>query len=206
LREIHEDQNNRQRIMEEAVDLFAHKGYEAVSVREIAEAAEVTKPVIYYYFQNKRDLYLNLIGDAFQQSHRIYNDIFKADTSADEKLRALMLAHFQFCIDYPNTVKVLFDTMAGQRNPADITMFRKEFSKNFEILDDIFRLGQETGIFSTKMDRDKMTLMFFGSMRIFVIHHFIEEQSYLSDDLADEVVDAILFGISQQTYSKSIKE
>ncbi len=204
--EAHTDQNNRQRILNVAVNLFAHKGYDAVSVREIAEAAEVTKPVIYYYFKNKRDLYLNLIRESFKESHRIYQNIYKADTSADEKLRELMRTHFQFCIDYPNMVKVLFDTMAGQRNPADIKMFRKEFRKNFEILEDIFRLGQETGVFSKDVDRDRMVLIFFGAMRIFVIHHFIEEQSYLNDELADEVIDNILYGISQQTHTKSVKE
>ena len=40
--------------------LFSKKGYDAVSIREIAEAAGVTKPAIYYYFEGKKTLYDNL--------------------------------------------------------------------------------------------------------------------------------------------------
>ena len=41
-----------------ARELFARKGYSGTSVREIVAAADVTKPVLYYYFRNKEGLYL----------------------------------------------------------------------------------------------------------------------------------------------------
>ena len=44
------------RLLEAAVSLFAHKGYPATSTREIVEAAGVTKPMLYYYFQSKEGL------------------------------------------------------------------------------------------------------------------------------------------------------
>ena len=39
------------KIVAAAVRLFCEKGYEATAVREIVEAAGVTKPVLYYYFR-----------------------------------------------------------------------------------------------------------------------------------------------------------
>ena len=44
------------KLLEAAVRLFAHKGYRATSTREIVEAAGVTKPMLYYYFQSKEGL------------------------------------------------------------------------------------------------------------------------------------------------------
>jgi TetR/AcrR family transcriptional regulator len=44
-----------------ALELFTQKGYAASSVREIVALAGVTKPVLYYYFRNKEDIYLALI-------------------------------------------------------------------------------------------------------------------------------------------------
>ena len=44
------------KLLEAAVRLFAHKGYPATSTREIVEAAGVTKPMLYYYFQSKEGL------------------------------------------------------------------------------------------------------------------------------------------------------
>ncbi|MCE1227092.1 MAG: TetR/AcrR family transcriptional regulator, partial [Geobacteraceae bacterium] len=49
--------NVRQRLLDAALQLFSTKGYAATSVRELVEAAGVTKPVLYYYFKNKEGLY-----------------------------------------------------------------------------------------------------------------------------------------------------
>ena len=48
--------HTRLRLLEAAVQIFDRKGYAAASVREIAEAAGVTKPVLYYHFGSKEGL------------------------------------------------------------------------------------------------------------------------------------------------------
>ena len=47
---------NKERIMECALDLFYAKGYDAVGVQEIVEKAGITKPTLYYYFGSKLGL------------------------------------------------------------------------------------------------------------------------------------------------------
>ena len=42
-----------ERILSTALDLFAVKGYDATSVREICEAAGITKPTLYHFFGSK---------------------------------------------------------------------------------------------------------------------------------------------------------
>src|SRR6266545_3419156 len=56
----------RARIVASALDLFTAKGYAATSLREIAEAARTTKPMIYYYFHSKEGLYASTLGDRLQ--------------------------------------------------------------------------------------------------------------------------------------------
>ena len=46
----------RQRIVDTALRLFSEKGTSAVSMRELADAADVTVPGIYYHFASKADL------------------------------------------------------------------------------------------------------------------------------------------------------
>ncbi|MEM0118162.1 MAG: TetR/AcrR family transcriptional regulator [Conexivisphaerales archaeon] len=50
-------QDSRQKILEVATKMFAEKGYSNVSVRDICKAANVTPPMIYYYFRNKKGLF-----------------------------------------------------------------------------------------------------------------------------------------------------
>lgn len=47
---------NREIILTEALKLIYKKGYESVSVQEIANASGITKPTLYYYFKSKRGL------------------------------------------------------------------------------------------------------------------------------------------------------
>ena len=44
-----------------ALELFAQRGYRATTMDDIAEAAGVTKPLLYQHFSSKRALYLELV-------------------------------------------------------------------------------------------------------------------------------------------------
>lgn len=59
--------DNKERIMECALDLFYAKGYDAVGVQEIAETAGITKPTLYYYFGSKYGLLKTLLDTKFTQ-------------------------------------------------------------------------------------------------------------------------------------------
>lgn len=53
--------DNRELILETALDLFYTRGYDAVGVQEIAERSGVTKPTLYYYFKSKYGLLEQLL-------------------------------------------------------------------------------------------------------------------------------------------------
>ena len=52
---------SKEKVMNAAIRVFSKKGYDGASMREIAESAHLTKPMIYYHFKNKKDLYLHLL-------------------------------------------------------------------------------------------------------------------------------------------------
>ena len=53
----------REQLLEVALDVFARAGYHATSMNEVAEAAGVTKPVLYQHFESKRELYQALLDE-----------------------------------------------------------------------------------------------------------------------------------------------
>jgi AcrR family transcriptional regulator len=56
----------REQIIEEATRIFLTKGYANTSISEIMNAVGITKPSFYYYFENKRDLYLTCLDSTFE--------------------------------------------------------------------------------------------------------------------------------------------
>lgn len=61
---VYNKTDNKEKIARIATELFAYKGYNAVSVQEVCEKAKVTKPTLYYYFTNKKGL-LEYITDTY---------------------------------------------------------------------------------------------------------------------------------------------
>jgi AcrR family transcriptional regulator len=54
------EETTKERIMSVAIDLFAQKGFDAVALREIAEAAGIRKATLYYYFTSKDQILENI--------------------------------------------------------------------------------------------------------------------------------------------------
>ncbi|MFI6880563.1 TetR/AcrR family transcriptional regulator [Streptomyces sp. NPDC050400] len=70
LREL-KKQRTRVRLSETAVRLFLEKGYDAVSVAEVAAAADVSKPTLFRYFPSKEDLVLYRFADHEDEAARV---------------------------------------------------------------------------------------------------------------------------------------
>jgi AcrR family transcriptional regulator len=58
-------------VSEIAIELFLEKGFDAVSVAEVAAAAEISKPTLFRYFPAKEDLVLHRIADHETESARV---------------------------------------------------------------------------------------------------------------------------------------
>lgn len=57
-----EPATGRDRLLDEATVLFVSRGYAAVSMHEIAEAAGMTKAAPYYHFKDKEDLFVQVFA------------------------------------------------------------------------------------------------------------------------------------------------
>src|SRR5687767_7756259 len=59
--------DTRARIQQVALELFTERGYEATSLREIAERVGVTKAALYYHFRTKDEIVHSLFHDQLDQ-------------------------------------------------------------------------------------------------------------------------------------------
>lgn len=55
--------DTRQRIQQVALELFAERGYDQTSLREVAERLEITRPALYYHFKTKEDILTSVVED-----------------------------------------------------------------------------------------------------------------------------------------------
>lgn len=70
---MEKDENSKQKILSAATKLFAHKGFDAVSVREICKEANANLCLISYNFGGKQELYNAIIDDLIEKQTRYAN-------------------------------------------------------------------------------------------------------------------------------------
>jgi len=98
----------RKQLLEVALGVFAERGFHPTSMNDLAEAAGVTKPVLYQHFGSKRELYLELLEDV---GSRLRVAIGKATSEAAtprEQVERGFVAYFRFVADHQTAFQVLF--------------------------------------------------------------------------------------------------
>jgi AcrR family transcriptional regulator len=99
-------QRKKQRMYETlseiAIRLFLEKGFDAVSVAEIAAAAEISKPTLFRYFPAKEDLVLHRIADHEDEAARVVAE-------SDEPPLAALRRHFLDALERNDPVTGLND-------------------------------------------------------------------------------------------------
>jgi AcrR family transcriptional regulator len=79
----------RQRILDAAITLFAHKGYAAVGIREIAGVAGVNLAMVSYYYKGKAGLLAAIVGAAGSKFSAAIAPSGKDDLSREERVRLM---------------------------------------------------------------------------------------------------------------------
>ncbi|HQV58947.1 MAG TPA: TetR/AcrR family transcriptional regulator [Ilumatobacteraceae bacterium] len=112
----------REQILEVAVQVFARHGFHGASMNDIAEAAGVTKPVLYQHFDSKQDLYLALLGEVGQ---RMLSTITGATADAEggrAKTENGFRAYFRWVAQDLDAFLLLFGSRASRDEDSVLTI------------------------------------------------------------------------------------
>jgi len=97
----------RRQLLDIALGLFATGGFHATSMNDIAEAAGVTKPILYQHFDSKRELYRELVTDVGTQLEREIVAATSAEPNGRQQVEAGCRAYFEFVADHEHAFQVL---------------------------------------------------------------------------------------------------
>ncbi len=100
----------RLQLLDVARDRFAEQGFHATSMDEIAEAAGVTKPVLYQHFPSKRALYVELLEDTGRELLANLADATSRAGSPRERVELSFRAYFNFVASNPAAFRLLLGT------------------------------------------------------------------------------------------------
>lgn len=144
----------RQRLVEVARELFAHKGLEATTMNDIAQASQRGRRTLYTYFKNKEELYYAVIESELDRLSEKMDEVAAMNIPPEQKLFTLIYTHL-------NAIK---ETVARNgslraeffRNIWKVEKVRKAFDTEEKA---ILRRVLTEGIDGGKFRIDNVTLM-----------------------------------------------
>jgi AcrR family transcriptional regulator len=152
----------KERIVSEAIRLFCEKGYEATSVREIVEAVGVTKPVLYYYFKNKDELFRHIIENALAPFEEAQNEICnRSGTDFWKKLEELVDLHIHWAVIDPDRVRFVH-TIFFSGLYKEVFDFEAQWRVYFEVVRVLFQRAQKEGVIRDDISAESLTALFTG--------------------------------------------
>ena len=120
-RRIRERLDTRQSILATARELFLLKGFEATTIRNIAEKIEYSPSTIYQHFKDKNEIFYTIHSEAFAELVR-YLNASEMHKNPMDQLIALGQIYIQFALENPE----LYDLMFIMEAPIDFLNYLED--------------------------------------------------------------------------------
>jgi TetR/AcrR family transcriptional regulator len=159
------DRTVRQCLLASAAQLFSRKGYASTTVREIVEAAKVTKPALYYYFQNKEGIYLELMKEAEERFEVLLTSAQQEVGVVKKRILRFSEQVFQLFLDQIEVARVGISIHYGPVQGTPLFDFDSFHLKFQELIERLIREGIRNGEFRKGNVRD-MTWAILGAINV----------------------------------------
>ncbi len=179
----------REQLLEVALEVFARHGFHQTSMNEVADAAGVTKPVLYQHFTSKRSLYGELLELV---TARLLHQVTVATGTADgprQQVEQGLRAYFRFVVDSADEYRLMFG--GGTRRDEEFALATSTLERSMaEVI--------STLITVEGLDPDDRLLLAHGIVGLAegTSRHWIAEGlPGDADDVADRVADLAWRGL-----------
>lgn len=170
-------------IMEGAEELISEKGFNATTVRDIADKAGVNLAMISYYFGSKDKLLEAIFDRRGDHTKLMLEDLAnKAGMSSLDKMFLLLDHYIQKIMNQQCFHKILVREQSVSSNEAIAALVLKMKRQNFEVVKRLVSEGQKKGEFRRNIDVHLlMTTMLGTTNHLFTSQHYYRELNNLQD-------------------------
>lgn len=203
-RRAREGARTRQRILQAAREMFVREGFEATTMRAIADRIEYTPTAIYHHFESKEALFAELCARDYGALTLAFRRLGRVEDPV-ERLHRLAAAYVAFALEHPMHYRLMLLTppAPGTSDPscrpaADPSQDAYAFLR--DAVNDAMDSGRLRPDFS---DPDEVSQMIWGAMHgIVAIHIAKEHEAWLElrdpRATAARAVEALLGGLQRE--------
>jgi AcrR family transcriptional regulator len=182
----------REAIVNAAMEVFARNGYAGASIRQICQAAGVTKPVLYYHFRSKEHLFRELMIDSF--GYYLKAMLRASNTQGDlrQRLVGIIYNDFQAAKVDPLRIRFLLRMIFAPEEQRPNFDYIEELEKQRRLIAGVL----EEGIAGRNghAEAKELATALMGMDMIAVLEHALTGRATLTRKRAEKCVDILLRG------------
>lgn len=165
-------------IMKKALAVFAEKGFDSASVRDIAQRAEVNVAMISYYFGSKEKLLEAIFMNNTRFMKAKIEAIIHSRTHGPfEKVDLLIDTYVSMIVEKRDFHKLMMREQVLIKEGPLYAYIRDMKRQNRNLIEVAVKAGQKAGIFQKHIDIGMLSATLFGS-----VHHFFSNYKFVCEE------------------------
>lgn len=178
-----------------AAQLFADQGYDKASIRQVARAAGISMPGLYYYVKSKEELLFLIQYHTFGVLAEELESILERAGSPEAHLEEMVDSHVRYLVDHLPELKVCtteLDTLEGEFYSRVLTRRQRYFEQTRALLS---RLREQDG--GSRVEPNLAAFYLFGMLNWIVMWFDSERNDPI--ELSESLVEFFLGGYRRLT-------
>jgi len=190
-------------IINAAEMLFFSKGFDNVSMNDIANEAEMARATLYQYFKNKNDIYAAIAIRAAKILGEMFKDVPENQTGI-EKIRSLSTTYYAFFKKHTGYYKAYYHSgVFDYKSSSNMEKLKEVRKINFQIVVNAIKAGFSDGTIRDDIDPVATTLLMLSMSNnvnniIPVTQMYMDEYGLTQDELFDSNLELVLRSIENR--------
>ena len=181
-------QETRRRLIEAALLVFAHQGFERATVDEIVREAGFSKGAFYVHFESKEDLFWEMLEERISRQQEAFRQAVDESRPLAENVRTILTGVFQLVRDDPLWSSLFVEFAAhATRNEKVRERLAAMYDRWRALIVEMLNAGREAGRVQKEIDPQ-----FIASLLIAVVEGSVMQSRLAPDTVRlDELVEPL---------------
>lgn len=135
-------------ILQKAREVFAEKGYRAVTMKDVVDACQISRGGLYLYFDSTKELFLAVLKKESEEADDTFSREIREDATAADILTLFLKEQKKELLRKKNTLTVaIYEFFFCYQVPKKENALRQQFDAAVKVLEVLLKSGVENGEF-----------------------------------------------------------
>ena len=161
--------------------LIEEKGYENLEMEEIAKNVGIKKSTLYYYFKNKKDLFLKTIEYDFLELKGLIQERLKGKIMPLDRLKTLITVFVEYFYSNKNSILIFMRNQFSYIKVDDVIDYwdneiSKAYNEFIDFMEENVKAGQKANFLNKKVNSRVLTYSILGLLTSVVIYRLYSKR------------------------------